>query len=96
MGQCCREAGMGPGRCLEKRGVAIVARSFRDVDFNTVDSGFQDVEGEQDGWDTILSQSVESSHDHIEWWFFLDMSEFGSLPNAKRVNGLGAQGAEWP
>ena len=46
---------MGLGCCLEKGCITMVAQSFRDVDFDTVDSGFQDVEGGQDGQDTISS-----------------------------------------
>ena len=38
-------------------GVAPVAQSFGDVDFDTVASGFRDAGGGQNGRDTILSQS---------------------------------------
>ena len=54
--------------------------------FDTIDSGFWDVEGGQDGQDTISSQLVESSHDQVDWWLVLNMSGIGLPPNAKWVN----------
>ena len=95
-GQHCREAGMGLGHCLEKGCVAKFAQSFGDMGFNTIGSGFWYVEGGQDGWDTVSSQSVESSHDQVDRWFILDMSEIGSPPNAKQVNVAQKHHGEYP
>ena len=76
------------GHCLGGGGVATVARPFGDVDLDTVASGFRDVKGGQDSWDTVSSRSVESGCGRVERWFVLDLSEFRSPPNAKRVTGI--------
>ena len=65
--------------------VMTVTRSFRDMDFDTVASGFRDAKGGQDVRDAISLRSVESSRGRVERCFILGMSEFGSPPNAKRV-----------
>ena len=77
---------MGLGRGLAGGGVAPVARSLGDVDFDAVPSGFRDVGGGQNGRDTILSRSVEGCRGRVERWLVLGVSEFGSPPNARRVS----------